>query len=127
MRFRCARKAQQAAAIAIRDTLLSESHATAPSSLSSTPEHAKRAAEEATAAVLPLGPGKGVQAALYLASALQSAADPESGLSSVEGYIGVQRALAALAPSHASNAGLFADLRAAVSVLRGMGGGDLRV
>ena len=62
-----------------------------------------------------------VGAALNVLLALQSASDPGCGLSAVEGFVAVQRALSAIAPSHSSNAKLFQDLCAATASLRSLG------
>jgi len=62
-----------------------------------------------------------VGAALSVLLALQSASDPGCGLSAVEGFVAVQRALSAVAPSHSSNSKLFQDLVAATASLRSLG------
>jgi hypothetical protein len=62
-----------------------------------------------------------INSALSVLLAVQSASDPGCGLSAVEGYVAVQRALSSVAPVHPSNAKLFQDLCASTAALRSLG------
>jgi hypothetical protein len=62
-----------------------------------------------------------INSALSVLLAMQSASDPGCGLSAVEGYVAVQRALSSVAPVHPSNAKLFQDLCASTAALRSLG------
>jgi hypothetical protein len=62
-----------------------------------------------------------VNAALGVLLAAQGASDPGCGLSAVEGFVAVQRALSAVAPEYARNNQLYLDLCASMAALRTLG------